>query len=171
LLADVPHNRPVKIIGTASDQQIIDRFELQQSRYEGPTGIVGVLQDACNRVGLASASLWGAVPAYASGTPSPKVALALVQRFVDMTGAQVEVRQLERDTLAYEREITSTVADDDDLSGYVRRLEEAHDASNDDDDDDVDDEEAEAVAPIADEPGTVDQLVEELERFLRDQGA
>jgi proteasome assembly chaperone (PAC2) family protein len=170
LLADVPHNRPVNIIGTASDQRLIDRFELQQSRYEGPTGIVGVLQDACNRAGLASVSLWGAVPAYAPQTRSPKVAMALIQRFVDMTGAQVDVRQLERDTLTYEREISSTVADDDDLSGFVRRLAEAHDSADDDDEDD--DEVADDVTPAGDGTGagTVDRLVEEVERFLRDQG-
>ena len=168
LLADVPHNRPVNIIGTASDQRIIERFDLQQSRYEGPTGIVGVLQDACNRAGMASASLWGAVPAYAPGTPSPKVALALVQRFVDMTGAQVDVRQLERDTMAYERELSSNVADDDDLAGYVRRLQEAHDEHEDDDQED--DGPDEPVASPA-EPPSADQLVEEVERFLRDQGS
>ena len=72
LLADVPHTRPVQIIGTSTEQGLIDRFDLQRSRYEGPTGIVGVLQDACTQADIPSASLWAAVPAYASQVPSPK---------------------------------------------------------------------------------------------------
>ncbi len=77
LLADVAHRRPVSLIGTATDQALIDRFDLQRSRYEGPTGIVGVLHDTCHGLGVKSLSLWAAVPAYASQVPSPKAALAL----------------------------------------------------------------------------------------------
>jgi proteasome assembly chaperone (PAC2) family protein len=86
LLADVPHSRPVPLIGTASDEGLIDRFELQRSNYEGPTGIVGVLQDALQRSGLPTASLWAAVPGYASQLPSPKASMALVERACTMIG-------------------------------------------------------------------------------------
>jgi hypothetical protein len=162
LLADVPHSRPVSIIGTASDQTLIDRYGLQRSRYEGPTGIVGVLHDACTRAGLASASLWAATPAYAPGTPSPKAALALVRRSLGILGATGDLRPLEEATRRYEAELDAHVADDDDLVGYVRRLESAADT----DDDAAGSAPAEPV--VADER-SAEQLLEELEQFLRDQ--
>lgn len=176
LLADVPHTRPVRIIGTASEQQLIDRFELQRSRYQGPTGIVGVLQDACTRMGLSSASLWAAVPSYAPGTPSPKATLALVQRTTDIVGLAVETHSLERKSLDYEQEMTRNVADDDDLAGYVNRLESAFDDGSDDlQDDDADEvnatDETDDGPELAADPASADQLVEEVERFLRDQGS
>lgn len=161
LLADVPHSRPVNIMGTATDQRLIDRFELQRSRYEGPTGIVGVLQDAFTTAGLSAVSLWAAVPAYAPGTPSPKAALGLLRRTVDIIGTPADLRGLESASGDYEDEVASNVADDDELSGYVRRLEEAYD-ENADDEDEADDE--------VEEPADPASLVEEVERFLRDQG-
>jgi predicted ATP-grasp superfamily ATP-dependent carboligase len=96
LLADVMHSRPVSLIGTATDQGLIDRFRLARSRYEGPTGIVGALHDACATAGLPSASLWAAVPAYAPGINSPKAALALVERAAAIVGAPVSMRALGR---------------------------------------------------------------------------
>lgn len=159
LLADVPHSRPVNIIGTATDQRLIERFDLQRSRYEGPTGIVGVLQDACSTAGLSAVSLWAAVPTYAPSTPSPKAALGLLRRTIDLIGAPADTRRLEDASSTYEHEVASTVADDDDLSGYVRQLEEAYDAGAEDDED-----EPETVTP------NPERLVEEVERFLRDQG-
>ncbi|NKB41938.1 MAG: hypothetical protein GKR86_13055, partial [Ilumatobacter sp.] len=86
LLADVPHSRPVPLIGTASDNSLIERFDLQRSQYEGPTGIVGVLHDALHQAGLPTASLWAAVPGYAAQVPSPKAAMALVDRACSMIG-------------------------------------------------------------------------------------
>jgi len=163
LLADVPHSRPVNIMGTATDQRLIDRFDLQRSRYEGPTGIVGVLQDACTTAGMQAVSLWAAVPAYAPGTPSPKAALGLLRRTVDLIGTPADTRALESETGDYEREVASNVADDDDLAGYVRRLEMAYD--EDADDEGTDDEPS--GLPLTPDS---DALMEELERFLRDQG-
>ena len=161
LLADVPHSRPVNIMGTATEQRLIDRFDLQRSRYEGPTGIVGVLQDACTTAGMQAVSLWAAVPAYAPGTPSPKAALGLLRRAVDLIGTPADTRGLEHASGDYEREVASNVADDDDLAGYVRRLEEAYDEEADDPDDEP--------AGLAEHADGV-SLMEELERFLRDQG-
>jgi len=94
LLADVPHTRPTQIIGTATDDALIDRFELERSRYEGPTGIVGVLHDALSRSGLATASLWAAVPGYASQLQSPRAAMALVERACSMMGTPAPVVRL-----------------------------------------------------------------------------
>lgn len=162
LLAEVPHSRPVSVIGTAADGELIDRYGLQRSRYEGPTGIVGVLHDACGTAGLASLSLWAAVPAYVQGAPSPKAALALVERVSDVLELAIPTTSLEIASAAYEREVDEVVNNDEDLTGYVNRLEAMVDSGQPFGDDDDDDEEGESA-------DTVDDLVEELERFLRDQ--
>ena len=92
LLADVPHTRPVPVTGSASDPELVERLGLSASRYEGPTGIVGVLHDACRQADIHSASLWAAVPHYVSLTPSPKAALALCDRLADLLGADIDRR-------------------------------------------------------------------------------
>jgi len=160
LLADVVHTRPVSMIGTANDQALIDRFQLARSRYEGPTGILGALNDACSHAGLPSASLWAAVPAYAPGIASPKAALALVERAAAIVGTPAALGTLDAAVAEYETEVAELVASDDDLAGHVSRLETYSD------DDDEDDDDAEPVA----EDATVEQFVEDVERFLRDQG-
>jgi proteasome assembly chaperone (PAC2) family protein len=160
LLADVVHTRPVSMIGTATDQALIERFQLARSRYEGPTGILGALNDACGRAGLASASLWAAVPAYAPGIASPKAALALVERAAAIVGTPAAPGTLDAAVAEYETEVAELVASDDDLAGYVSRLETYTD------DDDDDDDEAKPGA----EDATVERFVEDVERFLRDQG-
>jgi proteasome assembly chaperone (PAC2) family protein len=178
LLADVAHTRPVHLIGTATDQDLIDRFELQRSRYEGPTGIVGVLHDACTNAGIQSASLWAAVPAYASQVPSPKASLALVTRACEMLGTPPPIGELARDALDYEARVTAIVNDDDDLLSYVSRLENASGLDEDDDDDvlgieDDDDDDDTVGGELGDDALTAEvnseTLITELERFLRDQ--
>jgi len=123
LLADVPHTRPAPVTGSATDQELIDRLGLQASRYEGPTGIVGVLHDACGRAGLASASLWAAVPHYVSLTPSPRAARALVVRLADLLGADVDTHELDEAADAYAQQVSEAVASDADTSAYVEELE------------------------------------------------
>ena len=169
LLADVPHSRPVQLMGTATDQTMIDRFDLQRSRYEGPTGIVGVLHDAFAHTDLASASLWAAVPAYASQVPSPKAALALVERACEMLGCPAPTAHLIADAGEYDARVSAFVGDDDDLIGYVSRLESLADSGELDDDDDEDDEVG-GNEPIDDTRLNSDELMAEVERFLRDQG-
>jgi hypothetical protein len=182
LLADVPHTRPVHVIGTASDAHVIDRFDLQPSRYEGPTGIVGVLSDALARAGVAAASLWAAVPGYAPQIPSPKAALALVERACAMLGTPAPAHALQRAAADYDDRMAALIADDEDLVEYVRRLETLVDDADafDDDDDEEEDEDADdedggdpagsagggpnLAADV--DPG---QLVAEVERFLRDR--
>jgi proteasome assembly chaperone (PAC2) family protein len=182
LLADVPHSRPVQLIGTATDQELIDRFDLQRSRYEGPTGIVGVLHDACSKADIPSASLWAAVPAYASQVPSPKAALALVERACDILGTPGPVARLQAEADDYEARVTTFVADDTDLIGYVARLESMSDAGQlddddfDDGDDDDDDDDDVVGGELADDDLTdtaldSDELMAEVEKFLRDQGS
>ena len=154
LLADVPHSRPVPLIGTATDDTIIDRFELQRSRYEGPTGIVGVLQDALQRCGLPTASLWAAVPGYAAQVPSPKAAMALLDRACSMIGTPPPVAGLASGAAEYDAQVTALIGDDDDMVEYLARLEQIAD---------------EAGIDMVDEaPMNPDALVEEVEQFLRD---
>jgi predicted ATP-grasp superfamily ATP-dependent carboligase len=168
LLADVPHTRPVHVIGTASDGDVIDRFDLQPSRYEGPTGIVGVLSDTLGRAGVASASLWAAVPGYAPQIPSPKAALALVERACALLGAPAPIEALRLAAADYDDRIAALIAEDDDLQEYVNRLESMTDDDgpgaflDDDDEDEADDAALEAEV----DPG---ELVAEVERFLRDR--
>jgi hypothetical protein len=165
LLADVPHTRPVQIIGTASDPELIDRFELQRSRYEGPTGIVGVLHDAMASAGIAVASLWAAVPQYAAQVPSPKAALALVERACSLIGSPPPADAFTSAAAEYDARIAALIADDDDLVAYVSRLE----SFVDDELDDTDDDEDETPASGQLDDGGLDELVAEVEQFLRDR--
>jgi proteasome assembly chaperone (PAC2) family protein len=152
LLAEVPHTRPVSVFGTADDQELIDELGLLPSRYEGPTGITGVLQAACRASGVRSAALWAAVPTYVPSAPSPKAALALVERATRMLEIPVVATELEIAAASYERQVSELVADDAETIDYVEQLE--HRFDSDDTDPFVDDEES---------------LVDEVERFLRDQ--
>jgi proteasome assembly chaperone (PAC2) family protein len=156
LLADVPHSRPVSIVGTADDPELVRRLDLRRSRYEGPTGIVGVMHDALRRAGMPSVSLWAAVPAYVPASASPKAALALVRRAAELLAVPVRPTELEIASAEYERQINELVAADEDTADYVARLERSAD------------DESEEPGPVSDEPGT---LIEELERYLRDQGS
>jgi len=151
LLADVPHTRPAPVTGSASDEKLVEELGLTASRYEGPTGIVGVLHDACRREGLPSASLWAAVPHYASLAASPKAAIALCSRLSGLLGAPIDVSELERAAEAYERQVSEAVAQDDETESYVRELERRRDALGD-----------ELDVPSG------DTLAAELTRFLRE---
>ena len=158
LLADVPHSRPVPITGTAVDPDLILKLDLQRSRYEGPTGIVGVLQDAFGRAGVQSASLWAAVPHYLAVSPNPKAALALVERTSRLIGVAADIGELVAATTDYEERINEIVETDDDIKEYVRLLESRSDD---------DDAEPEELDPSQLPSG--EALAAELERFLRDR--
>jgi predicted ATP-grasp superfamily ATP-dependent carboligase len=131
LLADVPHTRPAPVTGSASDPKLVEELGLASSRYEGPTGIVGVVHDACRRAEVPSASLWAAVPHYASLAASPKAALALCTRLADLLGTTFELDDLERASAAYEAQVSEAVASDEETEAYVRQLEERRDALGD----------------------------------------
>ena len=156
LLADVPHSRPVQLIGTATEETLIERFELQRSQYEGPTGIVGVLHDALHRAGLATASLWAAVPGYASQVPSPKAAMALIERVCTMIGTPAPLHTLAAGAADYDAHVAALIGDDDDMAEYLSRLEEIVD--------DVDDGSMDSAEPVDPE-----ELMNEVEQFLREQ--
>ena len=123
LLADVPHTRPAPVTGSATDPELIKQLGLQASRYEGPTGIVGVLHDACMQAGIPSASLWAAVPHYVSLTPSPRAAKALVDRLAELLDADVDTAELDEAADAYSQQVSEAVAADAETSSYVEELE------------------------------------------------
>ena len=153
LIADVAHTLPVPITGLASDEELVDRLGMQRSSYEGPTGIVGVVHDACRKRGMSSASLWAAVPHYVAAVPNPKAALALLRRLEGLVGVAVEAAGLEEEAESYERQVTNAVAANPEIQEMVERLER---------------EQAESLEVSEDVPSG-EALAKDFERFLRQQ--
>ncbi|HKI92472.1 MAG TPA: PAC2 family protein [Gaiellaceae bacterium] len=123
LLADVPHTRPAPVTAAASDPALVAELGLEPSRYEGPTGIVGVLLDDCRRAGMPSVSLWAAVPHYVSLAPSPRAALALCRRFGELIDADVDLDELEQAAVEYSEQVSEAVSADAETAAYVEELE------------------------------------------------
>jgi proteasome assembly chaperone (PAC2) family protein len=129
LLADTPHTRPVPVTGTVSDPELGERLGLERSRYEGPTGITGVFQDACSAADMPSLSLWAAVPHYVAQAPCPKATLALLSRLEDLLDVSVPVEDLVEDARAWERGVDEMASDDVEVADYVKQLEDQCDTS------------------------------------------
>lgn len=155
LLADVPHTRPATINCIATDADIVDGLGFRAANYEGPTGITGVIQNAFEEAGLSACSLWAAVPHYVAATPNPPAALALVHAFEAVTGAVIDCAELEASADRFRDQVTSAVAQDDEISTYVRTLEE-----------NVDEEDS---AFGAGQLPSGDAIAQEIQRFLRGQ--
>ena len=151
LLADVPHTRPSPVTGSATDRELVERLGLSTSRYEGPTGVVGVLHDACNKAGIPSVSLWAAVPHYVQLTPSPRAAQALCERLATLLGGKIDVSELRRAGRGYVEQVSEAVAADAETQAYVEELEQRSDTID------------------ASELPSGDALAAELTQFLRDR--
>lgn len=165
LLGDVPHTRPVRVTGTATDPELFEGLDLQRSRYEGPTGIVGVLHDACRAAGLRSASLWAPVPHYVATPPNPPATRALLERLGQLVELDLDLHGLDQLVDLWRVQVDHAIRDNDEVSTYVRELEGRVDAED------------------ADERGIVlgghpagggslpdaEDLAAEVERFLREQ--
>jgi proteasome assembly chaperone (PAC2) family protein len=134
LLADVPHTRPAPVTGSATDPDLVEEMGLSASRYEGPTGIVGVLHDACRTVSIPSVSLWAAVPHYVSLAPSPRAALALCERLGSLLPAELDLAELEEAASAYSEQVSEAVATDEETAAYVEELERRTDSLTEEDD-------------------------------------
>jgi proteasome assembly chaperone (PAC2) family protein len=119
LLADTPHTRPVPVSGTSTDESVARSLGLETSRYEGPTGIVGVLQDACNRAGLPALSIWAAVPHYVAQPPCPKATLALLGKVEEVLDVRIPLGDLPEDARAWERGVDELAAEDAEVAEYV----------------------------------------------------
>ena len=156
LLADVPHSLPVHISGSASTREISERLGLQPTGYEGPTGIVGVLQSAVAARGIAAASLWASVPHYVAAAPNPKAALALLRRLEGLVGVAVDGSELESAAADYERQVGLAVQSDPDVQAFVERLEQL-----------AQDEHPDEAQDIP----SGDRIAREFQRFLRQRGA
>jgi proteasome assembly chaperone (PAC2) family protein len=152
LLADVPHTRPAPVTAAATDAQMVEELGLEPSRYEGPTGIVGVLLDAARKASIPSLSLWAAVPHYVSLAPSPRAALALVNRFGELLELDIETDELETASDEYSEQVSEAVSTDADTAAYVEELERRVDLLSEEED-----------LPSG------DTLAAELTRFLRER--
>ena len=155
LLADVPHTRPAPVTGSATDPRLVEELGLQLSRYEGPTGIVGVLHDACRAADLRSVSLWSAVPHYVSLAPSPRAAKALCVRLSDLMGVPIPTVELDEAEEEYSSQVSEAVASDPETQAYVEELEQRADS-------------LESIAEEGQLPSG-EALADELTRFLRDR--
>lgn len=129
LLADSPHTRPIPVTGTATEPELVDRLQLDESTYEGPTGIVGVVQDACARLDIPSVSYWAAVPHYVSHPPCPKATLALLGHLEDLLQTSIPLEDLPEDARAWERGVDELAGEDEEIAEYVRSLEESRDTA------------------------------------------
>lgn len=153
LLADVPHTRQTAINCISTDDEMVEGLGFRVANYEGPTGITGVLQHACSKAGFKTVSLWASVPHYVAATPNPPAALALVRAFEAVTGSMIDSTELETAADRFREQVSAAVAQDDEISGYVRTLEENADADEDED------------SPIP----SGDAIAKEIQRYLRQQ--
>ena len=157
LLAEVPHTRPVRLVGGAADPELAARLGIRQTRYEGSTGIVGVLNIACREHGVATASLWANVPHYISGIENPKATLALVKRVLPLLGAALDLSDLDEAVRQFDQNLAEIVSQNVKIANYVKKLE-SRDAV----------EEPAEPGQGSDLPPAA-ELVAEFEQFLRQQ--
>lgn len=150
LLADTPHTRPISVTGTGAHPSIADRLGVSVSKYEGPTGILGIIQDACMRRGVDAISLWAAVPHYAASSPSPKATLALVNTLEEFLEVSIPLSDLPERADIWEKEVNDLAAEDSEVADYVKALEESKD-----------------TAELPEVSG--DSIAKEFERYLRRQ--
>lgn len=151
LLADTAHTRPVPVTGTAYDPEAAARFGLERSRYQGPTGIVGILQDACVQAGIPAISIWAAVPHYVSHPPSPKATLALLHKLEDVLDVEVPLGALPEQAEEWQQTVSEMAEEDEEIAEYVRSLEERGDAE----------------IAITLEESSGEKIAAEFERYLR----
>ena len=150
MLADTPHTRPIPVSGTGAHPEIAARLGMEVSRYEGPTGILAVIQDGCVKRGIDAVALWAAIPHYASANPSPKATLALLNGIEDFLEINLPHGTLPEFAHQWENAVNEMVKEDSDIEEYIKTLEESKDADQ-----------------ISDESG--EELAREVERFLRRQ--
>jgi proteasome assembly chaperone (PAC2) family protein len=172
LLADIPHSVPVPISGTSTTEDVKERLkemDLHASRYEGPTGIVGVLLDACLRAKIPAASFWAAAPHYLVATPNVKVTAALLTYLNAYLSFGLDLSGIQSDALHFEEQISNLVARDPEVSAYVRKLEEQLSARGDDDDDDEGTRKNPDIIYSTGPLPSADRLIQDVEELLRQE--
>ncbi|MCU4748983.1 MULTISPECIES: PAC2 family protein [unclassified Streptomyces] len=151
LLGDTPHTRPVPVTSVTSDEELARSLDLEESRYEGPTGIVGIFQEACAHAGFPAVSLWASVPHYVSQPPNPKASLALLNALEDLLGVGIPLGDLPEDARAWQLGVDQLAAEDSEVAEYVQSLEQARD-----------------TAELPEASG--EAIAKEFERYLRRRG-
>jgi hypothetical protein len=152
LLADVPHTRPISVFTSSENVDVRSAMDIERSTYEGPTGILSVLAEACESAGITTVSLWASVPHYVQHSPSPKATLALIDRLEELVDVTIPRGELITDSSEWEKSINNLAAHDDEMAGYIAALEEARDETT--------------GAPISGEA-----LAREFENFLRERNS
>ena len=158
LMADVPHTRPVRVTGSSEDPRLNETLSLSPSRYEGPTGIVGVLHRSLREVAMPAASLWANVPHYITTAQNPPATVALLRRLAPITGLEFDLTELESSSARFVSEVDTAIGANPEIVSYVRKLEEASDSGT-------------RATPTPD-PGSLpraEDVVLDVERFLRGQ--
>ena len=156
LLADVPHTRPIRLSGVASDPELGRRFQTTPTRYEGPTGIIGILNDACRRKNVPAVSLWANVPHYVSEVSNPHAVLALVRRVLEVLEWQTDLTELTEGAEEFDRQLARIMAQKPEVAKYIQELERRH-------------AEPDSAETPADELPNAGDLIREVEQFLRQQ--
>jgi proteasome assembly chaperone (PAC2) family protein len=151
-IGQVAHTVPVPIIGVATDPTLVERYGLQTSRYQGPTGIVGVMLEACREIGMPAISLWAATPHYLAANPNPKAMLALLNTAQEVLNVDLDTTELAVASAEFQTKVDEAMAENEDFIGYVRRLEE----------------ESPDISSI--DPSNGGELISEIENFLKDRG-
>lgn len=162
LLAEVSHTRPVRLVGSAFDEELSARLGLRPTRYEGPTGIVGVLNTLCREEGVPTASLWANVPHYISGIENPKASMALVRRVLSLLNTEADLTDLEDSTKQFEQNLEEIVSQNAKIAEYIKKLERKKPEEGEEDP-------PPAVPGGRDELPPSGDLVAEIEQFLRQQ--
>jgi predicted ATP-grasp superfamily ATP-dependent carboligase len=171
LLAEVPHSAAVPVSGTSTTSDMMERLremDIRTSRYEGPTGMIGVLHDACRRSLIPSATFWAAVPHYLAATPNIKVTSALLTYLNTFLSFGLDLSDIQSDAVRFDEQITALVARDPEASAYVHKLEEQiADAELDDEDEDesLHPDTVESTGPLP----SADTLIRDVEELLRQQ--
>lgn len=172
LLADIPHSITVPISGTSSSEELRERLQdmdVHHSRYEGPTGIVGVLQDACKRAGIPAASIWAAAPHYLAETPNTKVTATLLTYLNVFLSLGLDLSEIQSEAIRFEEQISALVARDPEASAYVRKLEEQiAEMEQEDDEDDEEPFSRDTTSGTGPLP-SADTLIRGVEELLRQQ--
>ena len=154
-IGQVPHTRPVPIVGVATDPMMVHRHGLLPSSYEGPTGIVGVMQEACREVGLPAMSLWAATPYYLAANPNPKAMLALLDRCADVLRMDIDTAELKTVVSEFSKRVERAIASSTDFATYIKDLETQR---------------GDTVPKAGLDLSASDRLVTEIEDFLRKRG-
>lgn len=147
-IGQVAHTMPVPLVGVATDPALLDGHGLAASRYEGPTGIVGVMLEACREVGIPAVSVWAAVPHYLAANPNPKAMLGLLRTARNLLDVDLDLAELEHVAADFETRVDEAMADNEDFVGYVRRLEQEG-------------------GDVVIDPARTARLISEIEDFLR----